>query len=256
VNDNEESLIMAPDTDTDRGSEIPEDARTSRPGLPGNQAVLEELLREARRECEGLRAALAAETEAARRDRAAARASVDRAQDLDAALFRLRDQLKLARMDADESYTRVLDLEQQLQALCEHRDTVLQDLVQARNHLGQALALHEHEATRWRAELDGAHRAHEQDTARWRAELDEAHRAHEQDTARSRAEMERLRVQADETARLLVDLLSSRSWRWTRLLRQIVAGVRGRSWVEPQAPTVDDPAAVVRPRDADGKSND
>lgn len=226
---------MAPDTDTDRGSEIPEDARTSRPGLPGNQAVLEELLREARRECEGLRAALAAETEAARRDRAAARASVDRAQDLDAALFRLRDQLKLARMDADESYTRVLDLEQQLQALGEHRDTVLQDLVQARNHLGQALALHEHEATRWRAELDEAHRAHEQDSMRWQAE------------------MNLLRAQTDATARLLADVLASRSWRSTRLLRQIVAGVSGTRWVEPQVPTLPEPVAVAPRPDADGK---
>lgn len=215
---------MVPETDTDREdvakSEIPGDARTSRLGLPENQAVLEGLLREARRECDGLRAALAAETEVTRRDRAAARASVDRAQDLDAALFRLCDQLKLARMDADVSYMRVLDLEQQLHVLGEHHGSILQDLQQARAHLGQALALHEHEAIRWQAEID------------------------------------LLRAQADATARMLADVLASRSWRSTRLLRHVVAGARGRRWVEPQAPTIPRPMTVVRPRNAGEESND
>ena len=247
---------------------------------PSGKPPLEQL-QQAQRERDELRRAVAAETAARRSDRAAARQSIDRAQDLDAELFRMRDQLKLARMEAEETYALVLNRERQLRALGEQREVELGELAQARvrcetssAQLGQALALQQQHATHWQAELDQARQeatrsqagldqarhAHQQEAIRRQAELDQARHAHQQDSIdrarRTQVELDRARTHADASARILAQVLSSRSWRLTRVLRQIVEGVRGRRWVEPRPPSPDSAIGPGPRRDDHQERND
>ena len=234
---------------------------------PSGKPPLEQQLQQAQRERDELRRAVAAETAARRSDRAAARQSIDRAQDLDAELFRMRDQLKLARMEADETYALVLNRERQLRALGEQREVELGELAQARGQCGaasaqldQALALQQQHATHWQAELDQTRYAHQQEATRRQAELDQARHAHQQDSIdrarRAQVELDRARTHADASARMLAQLLSSRSWRLTRVLRQIVEGVRGRRWVEPRPPSPDSAIGPGPGRDGQLEPND
>lgn len=245
---------------------------------PGSQerAELERQLQDAQSESHELRLACAAAEAARQSDRAAARESVDRAQDLDAALFRLRDQLKIAQTDAESSYGRGLDLERQLRELCVQRDAVLGELVRARTQyealsvqLSQTLTLHQQHASRYQSEFDLALALHEQYAARWRAELDQARRAHSVDTTRWQAELDQgrddvrrtqleldlLRAQADASAGKLAEVLGSRSWRLTRVLRQIVEGARGRRWVEPSLTLMQGPISAPGRKDSGEESS-
>ena len=160
------------------------------------QGFVQAQLLEAQREREQLRNQWTAEVVARKNDRATARQSLDRAQDLGAELFRTRDQLKLAQMHADETYARVLDLEAQVRVLGEQRATVMAELAELRSQyarssgqLSQALAMHMQDATRWQTELDRARQAHQQ-------ELTESGHRMQVERELAEAAMERVR-QAD-----------------------------------------------------------
>lgn len=75
-----------------------------------------------------LRQALAAETQARKSDHAIARQSLDRLQDLNAEMFRIREQARASQRDAEENYGRCLDLEAQLREQGEQRDADLRQI--------------------------------------------------------------------------------------------------------------------------------
>lgn len=179
-------------------------------------------------------------------DPAPDRLNMERMQDLNARLFRMSEQLKTTRMDAEENQIRSLDLEAQLREQGERRAADLEQMAALRvqvevasKQLGQALT--EFAATRRNQEQELATRthAHQEDAARWQAELDQ------------------LRVHADEAMRLLGGVLSSHSWSLTRPLRRVADFLRRRRWLEPTVPSLaairlagDHPHARL-PRDAD-----
>lgn len=122
-------------------------------------------------------------------------------QDLQAEVFRLNEQLKLARLDADESYSRVLDLEADLR-----REQASYVALQQRTHevgenLRQVLATHAHDNANWKAQLDhvqqvqGAERLERQQllesATNLHGELERARSAHHNDNRIWEAEVQR-----------------------------------------------------------------
>ena len=189
----------------------------------------ERLLQGTRRELEEARRALATAAIAAHADRSIARQSLEKAQDLSAELFRVRNELKGARLDADEGYARVLDLEMEVRQEQARLAELRVQNERLGEHLRQALALHQQDGARWQAELGRVLKVHEQDTVVWQAEVD------------------RVRAAADDTARTLTQVLASRSWRMTRGIRQVVERLHGRRWEDPKMPAVGDtPGAFGR----------
>lgn len=209
---------------------------------------------DAQGERDRLRAELVAEAAGRQHDRAVARQSLARAQDLEVERFRLRDQLSLARLEADEAFARVCDLQVQARELEAQRDDARVQLACAREQqattsaqLSQAMAIHQQDAVRRQDELDRARHVHQRQMA-------EAGQHSEASLRRLEAALEDARGRADAMADKLGDVLSSRSWRLTRGLRQLVERMRGRRWVEPQAPParVDARRAVTRAGDEQG----
>ncbi|MEJ7745964.1 MAG: hypothetical protein WKF61_04250 [Luteimonas sp.] len=149
-----------------------------------------------------LQRALAAEMQARNSDHAVARQSLDRAQDLNAELFRVREQLSGSRMDAEENYGRCLDLEAQLREEAERRNADLQLIAALRvqleasvAQLSEALSIHAaerqghaQENIQWQAELSALAHAHQEDGVRWQAEL--AALVHSQQEERTRWQAE------------------------------------------------------------------
>ena len=158
------------------------------PPCPGNAPTLHEL----QQALDQSRGALAVATSAASADRSAARASLERAQNLGAEVFRLRDQLQAARLDADESYCRVLDMER----LYRQEQARLAELNvqhhQMGEHLSQELTVHQQDGIHWQAELARVLEVHAQDAAVWKAEMEGLQRSSQQDAAVWKAEIGRL----------------------------------------------------------------
>lgn len=171
-------------------------------------------------QCEQLRQGLATEIHARKSDQAVARKNLERVQDLNAALFRIRRQLQATEMDAQEYEGRCVDLEVAVRELGERREADLQEMGVLRAQLGQALDV-----------IALLRQAHEQESARARSQ-----QAIERN--RWQTEIERVRAHSMETSSLLADVLSSRSWSMTRPLRRLVELARGRSWREPQVPAL------------------
>jgi hypothetical protein len=97
-------------------------------------------------QCERLRQALAAEMQARKAEQAVAAKSVRQAQDLNAALFRLRQLLSATELDAQEHEGRCVELDAELRELCERREEDLKQIQELRAQRGQVMEI-EH----WRA---------------------------------------------------------------------------------------------------------
>lgn len=135
-------------------------------------------------------------------------------QDLEAALYRAHHALDATRIEAEILYCRSQDLEGDLRDLNEqHRRDRQQiadaheQIAKAQDNLTQALSAAAAERTRRDSEV-----------LLLRNHLDEA------------------RLAGTNTLELLRDVLSSRSWVWTRPFRKLMEWSRGRRWSEPRVP--------------------
>lgn len=140
------------------------------------------------------------------------RERLSREQDLAAELFRVRDRLRLAVLDAEAFYSRSLELERQLEEVAGRlaAESVLREILQQRQLLSDEIRA----LTRQLADVEAR-----------------------------RAEEARLlacyRQVAECNTRELTRVLSSKSWALTRPLRRVVQVLRGRPFSEPQAAKLD-----------------
>jgi hypothetical protein len=145
------------------------------------------------------------------------RERLSREQDLAAELFRMRDRLRLAELDAEAFHSRSLELERQVGDLEVRLAADSLVVGQTREQLGSALGEIAEQRQHFLAEV--------------------------QMLRRQLAEEARLRdcyrQAAESNARELTRVLSSKSWALLRPLRRVVLMLRGRPFSEPQAVSLD-----------------
>lgn len=173
------------------------DAGVAEPAGAGHRAGATELVRalhRATRKLEHARIALAETRAALREERSVAQDRLRRMQDLQAEVFRLRDRVRMARLETDEAHGQRVDVESTL-----HREQTrvveLQASLQDIGHqLRQVLATHARDGGAWQAELERMHAVHERDTAAWQAQVAGVRALHEHDNAVWQAELARVRA--------------------------------------------------------------
>lgn len=160
--------------------------------------------------------------------RAGERSKLDDAQDLNTELFRTRDQLKIALMTVGEQAGRLADLDRQVFELRKQQTDLHHVRSAAEPGAGTSATQSGYPSSRQPlVAIENIHSAHGQNNFPWQHELDIA------------------RKRYDAVARMLGEVLDSRSWKLTRPLRQLTELLRGRRWVEPlveDAPSADNQA--------------
>jgi hypothetical protein len=141
---------MASMPDPSIAPQHPDDARLAAPraadGSPGTPGDMRQQCIELQAQCERLRQALAAEIQARKSEQAVAAKSVRQAQDLNAALFRLRQLLSATELDAQEHEGRCVELDAEVRELSERREEDLKQIQELHAQRGQAM-----EIDHWRA---------------------------------------------------------------------------------------------------------
>jgi septal ring factor EnvC (AmiA/AmiB activator) len=153
-----------------------------------------------------------------------AREQLSREQDLAAQLFRTRDRLRLAELDAEAFHSRVLELERKLREAEDRLADALGELHESRRQLGLALDS---------AAEQRQHHFEKEYTLN--TLLSESEAKHAAVTAMLEGAMQVAQGNALELARVL----NSRSWALMRPLRRIVCKLRGVPFAEPRPATVE-----------------
>lgn len=144
-----------------------------------------------------------------------------RLQDLEAALYRAHHALGEARIEAGIHHGRSLDLEEDLRELNEQHLRDRQEIADAHRQIADAhqqMAVAQENLKQVLSAAAAERMRHESEELLWQTRLNEA------------------RLAASNTLQLLLDVLTSRSWVWTRPLRKLMEWSRGRRWREPQIP--------------------
>ncbi|MDQ3523954.1 MAG: glycosyltransferase [Chloroflexota bacterium] len=193
------------------------------PDSPSAPGSVQQEFRKIQRQRDELRLALDVEIKAHLSDRTTARESLGCAQDLSAQLFRTRNELKAARMTAEELTGRVADLDRQVRELGESPQALLWQP-------GASTGGSAHDGSR--APVPGKH-VHPPQSM-----LEQLQQAQAQEKSRWKAELGEARNTARQAVRMLDELLGSRSWLLTHPLRSFIERMRGRRWSEPQVPSI------------------